>query len=387
MGMTWGAGLKNIFLPVYEWMDSKTLRKFAEDHIYTKEKHCDYCLISLLLIVNTVATLCTVFYYQLRFKELPYWLIAAYYCSWVGVGGRTMGAAYTLAHREGHSSWMYKTWIKQYIGNFFENYLGLFYGNIPWNFTTSHVFIHHKLAGSMGDTFYLWDLDRTRVSNFLLYISRVFPHLTGTSSIKHFMQTAQPQRAGLLREGQWIFTIVGLAILGITRSAHFTFWIYLQPFLGMNFFLALINIGFHGFLELDEQGNHNPFVDSTTIVDGDDDYFGEDDHMAHHHAPQVYHRDLAKHQASLRDTYAKNKASVFRSLSIIELSVLIIFNAWDRLADHYVDYSGTMTKQDIKDMLMTRARRTEISTEKYHEFLDDPALVSSVARSYNRKSL
>jgi len=28
------------------------------------------------------------------------WLIYAYYFSWVGIGGRIMGAAYALAHKE-----------------------------------------------------------------------------------------------------------------------------------------------------------------------------------------------------------------------------------------------------------------------------------------------
>lgn len=35
-------------------------------------------------------------------------------------------------------------------------------------------------------------------------------------------------------------------------------------------------------------GNHISMVNSTCIVEGDDDMFGEDDHMSHHYNTTVY---------------------------------------------------------------------------------------------------
>jgi hypothetical protein len=35
-------------------------------------------------------------------------------------------------------------------------------------------------------------------------------------------------------------------------------------------------------------GNHVAMVNSTCIVEGEDDLFGEDDHMAHHYSTTVY---------------------------------------------------------------------------------------------------
>ena len=91
-------------------------------------------------------------------------------CSWVGVGGRIMGAAYALAHKEGHNFALYKKPLRGVFGNFFENWLGMFYGIIPYSFTTSHVSIHHRLDGGLGDTFYQWDLNRASLSDFCLYV-------------------------------------------------------------------------------------------------------------------------------------------------------------------------------------------------------------------------
>jgi hypothetical protein len=55
---------------------------------------------SIILIINSFVSISICFYWQLNIGDTPMWLIALYYCSWVGVGGRIMGAAYALAHKE-----------------------------------------------------------------------------------------------------------------------------------------------------------------------------------------------------------------------------------------------------------------------------------------------
>jgi hypothetical protein len=101
MGGLWKAGLKSIFGPIITYLDKNSiLRKFAKDYIYSKPEHSDFFLTSLLIIINSTISIGTIFYWQLSTGSLPAWLICAYYCSWVGIGGRTMGGAYALAHKE-----------------------------------------------------------------------------------------------------------------------------------------------------------------------------------------------------------------------------------------------------------------------------------------------
>ena len=248
----------------------------------------------------------------------------------------------------------------------------MFFGNIPHNFTTSHVFIHHRLDGGPGDTFYEWDLDRTNVGEFMLYIARVSKHMVGYSSLKLFSFYNQTSKYEKLNKGVLTYWLTAGFILALTRSFNFVFWIYLQPLMCMTYFLALLNYGFHGFLEFDEDGKSIPCVDSTTIIDGDDDYFGEDDHMAHHYNSSVYYKDLPALQKMKEEEFKKYKASVFRGVSIVELSIYLLFSLWDQLADHYVDYSGTLTKSEIKDMLKARAQRKQTSYEQYEEYITNP---------------
>jgi len=269
---------------------------------------------------------------------------------------------------------MYRPWVRDYIGHPFENLLGVFFGNVPWNFTTSHIGIHHKTNGGIGDTFYLWDLDRSSIGDFMLYINRILLHMTGYSSIKFFRANNRHDKADLLWSGVQTYIFVGVVMLAITRSFMFVFWMFLQPLFCMTYFLALLNIGFHGFLEYDADGSHIGDVDATAIVDGNDDLFGEDDHMAHHYNTAVYYRDLPKLQASKREEFAKYRASVFKTLSIVELSIFIVFGLWDKLADYYVDYTGKMTREEIKALLKERAQRIEIDQSIYEAYLSNPTL-------------
>lgn len=268
----------------------------------------------------------------------------------------------------------------------FENWLGSFFGNVPYNFSTSHVFIHHRLDGGPGDTFYEWDLDRTNLAEFMLYITRVSKHMVGYSSLKLFAALNQTSKYDKLYNGVIAYWATAAGLLGVTRSFAFVFWIYLQPLLCMTYFLAMLNYGFHGFLEFDENGDSIPCVDATTIIDGDDDYFGEDDHMAHHYNANVYFKDLPAHQKSKIEEWKKHKASVFKGCSIVELSVFILFGLWDELASHYVDYTGTMTRDEIKTMLKTRAKRRQSSHESYEAYTANPTLEAREIFLSNMKS-
>ena len=55
---------------------------------------------------------------------------------------------------QGHNALLYRKWLRKSVGNVFETWVGCLFGNIPYNFTTSHIHIHHRLDGGKGDTFY-----------------------------------------------------------------------------------------------------------------------------------------------------------------------------------------------------------------------------------------
>lgn len=362
-------GISSPFCAFYNMFnDSVRVRSFAKKYIYTRAKDVEYFTSSYFQIISAMVMVFLAFYWQMTHKSVHWWMIMAYNFMWVGPGGRSMGSAYSIAHEEGHNPLFYKQYFRKYLpgGNIFENLVGCFFGSIPFNFSKSHSIIHHRLQAGQGDTFYMWDISRCSLHDFMLYLHRILMHMAGVSSYVYFLRNKSDRSASLLLKGiisYWL--TVPIVIYAITRSLGFIFWFYLQPLLCMTFFLALINIGFHGFIEFDGKGEPIKCINATTIINGEDDYFGEDDHMAHHYATNVFYKDLDAYRETQREEFARYKASVFEKLSIAELSVFLILGQWEKLADHYVDYSNSMDKQTIARLLETRAKRKELNFEDY----------------------
>lgn len=171
MGQAFHLGLKHVLIPPYQLMDqSTTLRALATRFVYSKGQYADFAATAVLVLVSVGSAFGFVLRWQLVHGSLPVWLAYAYFATWVGFGGRIMGAAYTFAHKEGHNKLLYQRYIRRSVGNLFECWVGCLFGNVPWNFTTSHIHLHHRLDGGKGDSFYQWDLDRTSVPDFMLFV-------------------------------------------------------------------------------------------------------------------------------------------------------------------------------------------------------------------------
>lgn len=369
-------------LPVFEYVDRMpALRRFAQEYIYESPRNVDFFATQLLFVVQFSGAMALVWYWQLAYGTLPWWLIGVYVSSFVGLGARGMGAIYALSHKEAHNPKLYKPWIRNTVGNLFENWLGIFNGSVPYNFTTTHISLHHRLDSGIGDTLYCWDINRSSWVEYMIYVARAFLHQSGFAGLYQFTTSQRKfDRANAWKLGRGVvayWVIVPAVILWSTSSLKFYFFIVLEPLTCMGWFLALINLGFHAFIENDEHGCRIKCVESCTLLGGNDDYFGENDHMAHHNAGHVHHRDLLEHQERQQKEWARHKASVFFGVDIFTYSIFVLLKAWPVLATRFVDHSGTMARGDIERLLEARAKRRE---REHRTIL--PALPPFKARGY-----
>ncbi len=390
-GQFFRRGLDRIVRPAYGLFDgSAALRRFAARFVYRRPAHVDYFAAAVLLFSSTCVLLCALFAWQIAFGSLPWWLVVLYYFIWVGPGGRSIATAWTLAHREGHLSRgrMYRPWLGDWMGNFFENWLGVFYGTVPYNFSIAHTLLHHRLDSGKGDPVYLWDIDRTRFGDLMLFQWRFFRHMTGLASMVEFrresgVHPSVDRARARLRRGMaiyWIWVPSGILALligtgsSVASALLFLFLVYLQPLFAMSTFLSIISIGQHGFLEFDKAGQHLKHVTSTTILDGIDDSFGEDYHLAHHLFPAMAHDKLPQHVARERSEWARCNGAVFKNTTFFEIAIMIHLGQFDRLIrDHYVDFSGEGTVEELSTLFERRAKRKEMTYEHY-EFRYLPGL-------------
>ena len=283
---------------------------------------------------------------------------------------------------------LYRPWLGHRVGNCFENWLGVCYGIVPYSFSAAHVLMHHRFDGGKGDPIYLWDIDRTRLADLMLYQWRFLLYMTGLSSLRELrresgVHPSVDPACAKLRRGMaiyWVWVPSGILALLIGTGSSvgaallFLFFIYVQPFLAMSSFLSIVNVGQHGFLEFDTAGRHVKHVTSTTILDGLDDSFGEDHHVAHHYFPRVDHRGLPEHAARERAAWARCDGAIFERTTFFEIAVMLVLGRFDRLIrDHYVDCGGAGTVEELSELFERRAKRTEMTYEDY-EFRYLPGL-------------
>lgn len=103
--------------------------------------------------------------------------------------------------------------------------------------------------------------------------------------------------------------------------------------------------------------------------------------MAHHYATSTYWRDLDEWDRKQLNEWKAHKASVFQHLSIVELSIFILLNQWDMVIDHWVDHTeGAMSRDDIKQLLITRCRRVEW---KYEDYQSGPSSYPKLGKGKN----
>merc|ERR1719188_1998453 len=74
--------------------------------------------------------------------------------------------------------------------------------------------------------------------------------------------------------------------------------------------LCAISYLWHAFVEASDPGNQ--YVNSVTILDGQDNVWNEDYHVIHHYFPNVHWSEAPKHFEATRDSYAAMTATIFR---------------------------------------------------------------------------
>ena len=134
----------------------------------------------------------------------------------------------------------------------------------------------------------------------------------------------------------------------------------------MSFFLALITWAQHALLEFDEAGKVISHVAALTILDGPDDFFGEDDYLTHHYSPAATHDKLAEQQSSEEREWARWHGAVFRDTAIFEVAILLLSGRVDRfIVRHHMDFSGALDRDGLVALFTQRARRKEMSYAEY----------------------
>lgn len=102
----------------------------------------------------------------------------------------------------------------------------------------------------------------------------------------------------------------------------------------------------------------NIYASSITIFDGDDktNILNEDYHVVHHQYPGAHWSTHPKMYEKHSEEYKTNLATCFHNTHAMEIFFLAILGKYGEFADRFVDVSGTMSREEIEELIKTRLR-------------------------------
>jgi fatty acid desaturase len=172
----------------------------------------------------------------------------------------------------------------------------------------------------------------------------------GVSPLALFLKRREYRLAMELLYGMIAYYGVTALMLWWDPLFCIAYWVY--PHFEAIVLLCAISYLWHAFVEVSDPGNQ--YVNSVTILNGHDNVFNEDYHVVHHHSPSTHWTDAPAHFEKNRHHYAAVNATIFRDTEEGMLLKWLFENNWDKMAEHFVDLNGKMTREEKKALIIRR---------------------------------
>uniref|UniRef100_A0A7S2HBV5 Fatty acid desaturase domain-containing protein n=2 Tax=Helicotheca tamesis TaxID=374047 RepID=A0A7S2HBV5_9STRA len=254
-----------------------------------------------------------------------------------------------LIHREGHAmrTGIYrnvfnqkervpipKRWRRRFFDHINGLFVGIFNGSIPHHYATAHLKIHHRWHNDTGDVHTNMDVDRTEFKNYVLYLPRFLLYWIGISPMALFWHRGEYRLFKELGTGMFVYYSIS-SFIWYKSSTVFIFAYWFYPLLEVASFLGAIAYIWHAFV--DEKDPGNQYVNSVTILRGQDNIWNEDYHVIHHHFPNVHWTEAPKHFEMEKQKYVKCRATIFADCEEGQICYWMFSALWDEMANHFVD--------------------------------------------------
>jgi Fatty acid desaturase len=281
-----------------------------------------------------------------------------YHALWLGPNHLFFAHVATLVHHLGHQKRAFKPWFSP-IGSVLVGILEVLYGHVPGQYPTGHVGVHHKFENGPEDLTSTMALDRGSFSGWLRYRRQFLLFWSGAAVVHFFARRGRRDYAWIQLRGMLVF--YGIVIAVCLYNLELGFAYFVLPTIVIVNFISAINFTWHMFI--DPRDPENVFTNSITILNAQQDVWNEAHHISHHARPQVPWTRMPDHFNENTADYAAMKANVFKDTQVFEIFVLSITGQIDKLADRFVDLSGTLSRPEIVALLRERLRPVEIPAE------------------------
>eukprot|EP00929_Paragymnodinium_shiwhaense_P006731 TRINITY_DN1106_c0_g2_i11.p1 TRINITY_DN1106_c0_g2~~TRINITY_DN1106_c0_g2_i11.p1 ORF type:complete len:554 (-),score=80.35 TRINITY_DN1106_c0_g2_i11:346-1944(-) len=289
----------------------------------------------------------------------------------IGPRFRFFAHLHTLFHKEGHDHRGFWQGPFQMFSGVCEWWIGPFYGLVPCSYSIAHNKIHHRWHNDVDDIHTNLDLDRTEFQTFVEFMPRFMLYWTGIGPVALFAKRREWGYMKQLLSGMAAF--YGVALLLFLWNPVFCICYWLYPHMEACVGLGAIAYLWHAFVDEEDPGNQ--FVNSVTILDGHDNVFNEDYHVVHHHFPAVHWTEVPAQFAKDKDRYAECTATIFRDTEQGMLLKMLFSKDFDGMARHFVDLTGKLSHDEIKELLIRRLKADTWIFASFVELRTSPGFV------------
>jgi len=274
----------------------------------------------------------------------------------IGPRFRFFAYIHVLVHKEGHDhKGLFKS-VFSFLNKWYIQWvLGPFYGQVPYSYRAGHNKIHHRYDNGPEDIHTNIDLDRTKLFSFIQYIPRFFLYWTGLSPIVSFWYRKEWKFLKWQASGTLFYFLI------VVMSWVFLDWKFavaynLYPLYESTIFFSGISYMWHCFVEPTDPDNQ--YINSVTILNGRDNIYNEDFHVAHHTEPTLHWSDYEGHYYTNIHYFKKYQATIFQDTEEGEMLYWMLAGKWDIMAEHFVDLNDKLTTEEKKQLILMRLRYT-----------------------------
>lgn len=332
---------------------SKLMAPFSEKFVRNK---ADTFLVPVLLLQAVAIPLmfaCCLYYHLNYGFSLTHAFV--YHLIRTGPFVSNFAYAYTLCHKEGHSSrvGMFQKPYSYLLQNVWNWWIGVFYGVVPSTFAFGHSLNHHTYNNDRDDVVTTWDRPRDSFFNYVRYLPRWLSYSINISTVVQFAKEKNFIVVKGMLAGSFYYSSFLAVFFYINPTFAAVYLLY--PLVEASLLLSAINWSWHSFLDPDTK---NVFAHSVTIFNGPEtsNVLNEDYHVVHHQYPGAH---WTKHPALYekhKQEYIDNKATCFDNTHAMELFFLAVASQYEILADKFVDVSGKMSREEVVALIKTRLR-------------------------------
>lgn len=334
------------------WLNKKlnTVARIIGRKMLKDERNSPYLFSLLGVGIFAPALFIASYWYQSTQTHFNWWAVLAYHVLNYGPYFAFFSQIATLIHKEGHEPRGLFKKPFNFLNKFYGYFLAPLYGHVPEGYPMGHMRIHHKYNNAPEDVTSTVFYDRTQGMRFMIYLFEFMLFWTGISIAYHHYKNDRVEDCKKMLRGMLLF--YGFMAIVMYINFWFGFAYLLLPHLSAIIFLAAINYTWHAWTDPTEP--KNIYKNSITIINGQYNLYNEDYHVEHHKRPQTHWEEYPKNYEKFKEEYIANHAIIFQDTQAFEIFFLLLFGAYDKMADKMVDLKGGMTTEDKINLLKER---------------------------------